>query len=106
VYRAARMTASGRQSAFRKSGNRFCEQNALQALQWSLFATGSWEPISFRSRRYWMADPAVDAPEAPDPSQSQAHSDSFLALSLGAMGVVFGDIGTSPLYAMREALAP
>src|SRR4029079_12872068 len=24
---------------------------------------------------------------------------------LGAIGVVFGDIGTSPLYAMREALA-
>jgi KUP system potassium uptake protein len=30
---------------------------------------------------------------------------SFLALALGAVGVVFGDIGTSPLYAMREALA-
>ena len=25
-------------------------------------------------------------------------------LALGALGVVFGDIGTSPLYAMREAL--
>jgi KUP system potassium uptake protein len=30
---------------------------------------------------------------------------AFLALSLGSLGVVFGDIGTSPLYAMREALA-
>ncbi|HWF00440.1 MAG TPA: potassium transporter Kup [Caulobacteraceae bacterium] len=29
----------------------------------------------------------------------------FAALSLGAVGVVFGDIGTSPLYALREALA-
>ncbi|HEX8234112.1 MAG TPA: potassium transporter Kup [Caulobacteraceae bacterium] len=28
----------------------------------------------------------------------------FLALALGSVGVVFGDIGTSPLYAMREAL--
>ena len=27
------------------------------------------------------------------------------ALTLGAIGVVFGDIGTSPLYAFREALA-
>src|SRR5688572_25590291 len=27
----------------------------------------------------------------------------LLALSLGALGVVYGDIGTSPLYAMREA---
>ncbi|MDR3507933.1 MAG: potassium transporter Kup [Caulobacteraceae bacterium] len=29
----------------------------------------------------------------------------FWGLTLGAIGVVFGDIGTSPLYAMREALA-
>ncbi len=29
----------------------------------------------------------------------------FWALTLGSLGVVFGDIGTSPLYAMREALA-
>ncbi len=28
----------------------------------------------------------------------------FLALSLGSVGVVFGDIGTSPLYAFREAV--
>ena len=27
------------------------------------------------------------------------------ALTLGAIGVVYGDIGTSPLYAFREALA-
>ena len=26
------------------------------------------------------------------------------ALLLGALGVVFGDIGTSPIYAFREAL--
>jgi len=29
-----------------------------------------------------------------------------LALTVGALGVVFGDIGTSPLYALRESLAP
>ena len=28
----------------------------------------------------------------------------FYALALGALGVVYGDIGTSPIYAMREAL--
>ena len=27
---------------------------------------------------------------------------SMMALSLAALGVVFGDIGTSPLYAIRE----
>ncbi len=31
------------------------------------------------------------------------HHAGTLALSLGALGVVFGDIGTSPLYAMRES---
>ena len=28
----------------------------------------------------------------------------FLALALGSVGVVYGDIGTSPLYAFREAV--
>ena len=55
-----------------------------------------------------MADPAAGAPgaspEAPEESHHSPHSESFWALSLGSMGVVFGDIGTSPLYAMREAL--
>ncbi|MDF2494650.1 potassium transporter Kup [Sphingomonas sp.] len=30
------------------------------------------------------------------------HSDSLKKLALGAVGVVYGDIGTSPLYAMKE----
>ena len=29
---------------------------------------------------------------------------SFWTLTLGAIGVVYGDIGTSPLYAMRESI--
>jgi len=32
------------------------------------------------------------------------HGSGFWGLALGSVGVVFGDIGTSPLYAMREAL--
>jgi len=42
-------------------------------------------------------------------SSSQTHSTRRLnprilaALSLGALGVVYGDLGTSPLYAMKEA---
>ena len=31
-------------------------------------------------------------------------SAGFLTLTLGSIGVVFGDIGTSPLYALREAV--
>ncbi len=41
---------------------------------------------------------STEAQEAP------AHS-GFWALTLGGIGVVFGDIGTSPLYAFREAVA-
>ena len=51
-----------------------------------------------------MADPAGVVPGTPEDTQSSAHSESFWGLALGSMGVVFGDIGTSPLYAMREAL--
>src|SRR5205085_7997841 len=31
---------------------------------------------------------------------------SLAALTLGALGVVYGDIGTSPLYAFKEVFAP
>ncbi|HRD46947.1 MAG TPA: potassium transporter Kup [Caulobacter sp.] len=60
-----------------------------------------------------MASEAPGAPPsptaAPAPEQN-AHGEGhgghgFWALALGSIGVVFGDIGTSPLYAMREALA-
>lgn len=30
---------------------------------------------------------------------------SFLTLAIGAIGVVYGDIGTSPLYALRRSVA-
>ena len=32
-----------------------------------------------------------------------AHFESLSALAIGAIGVVFGDIGTSPLYALKES---
>ena len=41
---------------------------------------------------------------ADTPPSKQAPRGRYLAaLSLGALGVVYGDIGTSPLYALREA---
>ena len=36
--------------------------------------------------------------------QTRRRKDTMAALTLGALGVVFGDIGTSPIYAFREAL--
>ncbi|MEP7210806.1 MAG: KUP/HAK/KT family potassium transporter, partial [Alphaproteobacteria bacterium] len=41
--------------------------------------------------------------EAP-PVAAAARSPKFWGLAIGSIGIVFGDIGTSPLYAMREAL--
>ena len=37
-------------------------------------------------------------------SESRSSSSRVAMLTVGAIGVVFGDIGTSPLYAFREAL--
>ncbi|HKX23070.1 MAG TPA: KUP/HAK/KT family potassium transporter, partial [Rhizorhapis sp.] len=43
------------------------------------------------------------APAAP---LHHGHGDqALLKLAVGAIGIVFGDIGTSPLYAFRETFA-
>ena len=52
-----------------------------------------------------MAETVVDAGKAPEDPTHSPHKEKFWALALGSVGVVFGDIGTSPLYAMREALS-
>jgi KUP system potassium uptake protein len=36
----------------------------------------------------------------------QQHRTALPALIVGAVGIVFGDIGTSPLYALKEAFSP
>ena len=42
-------------------------------------------------------------PKRPQQEDAQTKNNSRLAqLSLAALGVVFGDIGTSPIYAIRE----
>ncbi len=43
----------------------------------------------------------LDKPEVED-----RHQQGLFAAMLGSIGVVYGDIGTSPLYAFREALKP
>jgi len=51
-----------------------------------------------------VAAPPSAAPLADPDAAAHGHAPqgSVTALSLGAIGVVFGDIGTSPLYAMKE----
>ncbi|HOY23131.1 MAG TPA: potassium transporter Kup [Cellvibrio sp.] len=39
-------------------------------------------------------------------SQPTAQKSTHLALTIAALGVVFGDIGTSPLYALKETFNP
>lgn len=50
--------------------------------------------------------PATVPSDTPPPPEPTAESPRLgtAALTLGALGVVFGDIGTSPLYAFREAI--
>lgn len=51
-----------------------------------------------------MSHISHDSPD--DPSPVRTGKRRTAALTLGAVGVVYGDIGTSPLYAFREALRP
>src|ERR1700751_6200391 len=48
---------------------------------------------------------AVAASEAPPRRESAPHHAGMVALTLGALGVVFGDIGTSPLYALQTVFS-
>jgi KUP system potassium uptake protein len=67
--------------------------------------TGVWRLISGSS-----AAPSSKARPIPSVSRSAAqathpetaHTSSLAILTLSAIGVVYGDIGTSPLYALRE----
>ena len=52
-----------------------------------------------------MAQPQA-ARSSVDQGAPDAHRDQkLLALAIGSIGVVYGDIGTSPLYAFKEAIA-
>ncbi len=51
------------------------------------------------------AGDTAGAASGADHGHGHSHSGSPLMLAIGAVGVVFGDIGTSPLYAFRETFA-
>ena len=50
-----------------------------------------------------MATSATEPSETQQPDEPHAKA-GFWALTLGSIGVVYGDIGTSPLYAIRESV--
>ena len=47
-----------------------------------------------------------EMPKSEGHVHAPASNKQLLILSLGALGVVYGDIGTSPLYAMKECFLP
>jgi len=50
-----------------------------------------------------MTFAAQDRGVVPGAEGAPSHA-AFFALTIGSIGVVYGDIGTSPLYALREAV--
>ncbi len=52
-----------------------------------------------------MSDTAAPAMPAEQPAGHHHHDSGILKLAIGAIGIVFGDIGTSPIYAFRETFA-
>src|SRR6188768_3696739 len=69
---------------------------------------GSHNPgMETPTREGRMTPTTLAAQAAPSPSgPATTHQTATAALTLAALGVVFGDIGTSPLYTMKEIFAP
>jgi KUP system potassium uptake protein len=51
------------------------------------------------------SDPAKSQKSPPETTNQHHAKGNLAALVVGSIGVVYGDIGTSPLYALRESLA-
>src|SRR5260370_4355116 len=62
----------------------------------------AWSAVSVRIREWQYSNCGPFAPARMEPASEQSSRRYLLTLSLGALGVVYGDIGTSPLYALRE----
>ena len=60
-----------------------------------------------RSKAAYIPRPnKMNAVTAASGHSTSSHAHGNAALVLGAIGVVFGDIGTSPLYALKQAFSP
>src|SRR5258708_2050834 len=78
---------------------RECYSRSVDRPSGSVDSPGSKQPTERSLGIMAISDTSTEAPaEAPVTT-------GFWALTLGSIGVVFGDIGTSPLYAFREAVA-
>src|ERR1044072_2486121 len=81
-------TWTRRRRSSRGHGRSLCDPNAPAALS-------TWNPYAPRAHSKRMDEDAPPPPHGP--------RGGLPALMLGAVGVVFGDIGTSPLYALKES---
>jgi KUP system potassium uptake protein len=72
-----------------------------------MHAARSCGPSHFRNAAMQAssASPADAAPHA-EPSPTLPQRQGLAGLTLAAVGVVYGDIGTSPLYTMKEVFSP
>ena len=74
---------------------------------WSFSNNSTWNLYAEKAHIKGMIfpDAAPEGASPTDPSQPSEtpQKDGLSVLMLGAIGVVFGDIGTSPLYAMKES---
>jgi KUP system potassium uptake protein len=61
---------------------------------------GTVKPLHFLVHWGWVRMNKVSTADHPDDNKTK------LKLAFATLGIVYGDIGTSPLYAMREALHP
>src|SRR6187402_3179213 len=62
------------------------------------------EPATAPSSVVAPSRPTHGAPSAAGHGD-HVHNKRLITMALGALGVVYGDIGTSPLYSMRECFA-
>src|SRR5438552_2854777 len=65
----------------------------------------SAESLQFLCRLYARLIQSIDCPTAV-PMDPKVEPRNLLPLTLGAIGVVYGDIGTSPLYTIKEVFSP
>ncbi|HEX5581573.1 MAG TPA: KUP/HAK/KT family potassium transporter, partial [Gemmatimonadaceae bacterium] len=63
-------------------------------------------PIGGTTAPAGAGSPASRMPGSGAPPAAHASRGRLAVLTLTALGVVFGDIGTSPLYALRECFSP
>jgi KUP system potassium uptake protein len=74
--------------------------------RWISAETGSADRLGLLMADQRMKpSPSMPACAPSSPQQAPPTASGFWGLALGSIGVVFGDIGTSPLYAFKESVS-